>query len=152
MPAKRLAGQQRVDPLPRRRRVAAIDVPADLLDRATQRAVILIQEDGGGPFGSRFRQGQQCRRRDGIVGLRLRPFPPRHAAASRRDQRLLDPCRGGPSTVAMEFRSRVAATAYNDLLAGVAAVTSDDEPVGGASGQRAAAASAEVRRDRLDGA
>jgi hypothetical protein len=50
----------------------------------------------------------------------------------------------------MDFHGRVAATAYHDLLAAVAAEPSDYDLIGGEGGQRAAVASAEVRIDCLD--
>ena len=64
---------------------------------------------------------------------------------------MLDPRHGGPSTVAVQFHGCVAAAAYDNLLAGISAETSDDDLIGGVGGQRAAVVSAKMRRDRFDG-
>ena len=114
--------------------------------------MILVQKNGGGPFGSGFGQRHERGGRDRIVGPRPRPVAPRHAPASCGDERFLDPRHGGPSAVAMEFHGSVAAAAHDDFLAEVAAETSDDDLIGGIGGQGPAAASAEVRLHRFDGA
>ena len=123
------ASQEFVEPCRGSCGIAGLQHVVDnLVDRASERAVVLIEQDGGGPFGACL--GQQCtgRRTNGMRLFRSNPVAPRDRAASVLHQIGNDPLRGRGAAVAMDFEPFRFETADDDFFRSCCSPTADVNP------------------------